>query len=86
MKKAEFMEIVTAEAEAALCTCPDFESPIEALTQVMDKLEAGVRRQVGDALEAEGRNRYTGKEMRETINENESYCKNLQPGKRDSTR
>lgn len=60
MKKAEFMEIVTAEAEAALCTCPNCESPIEALTQIMDKLEAGVRRQVGDALEAEGRNRFTG--------------------------
>lgn len=60
MKKAEFMEIVTAEAEAALCTCRGCENPVEALTQVMDKLEAGVRRQVGDALEVEGRNRYTG--------------------------
>ncbi len=37
-----------------------YENPIEAWTRFIDSADSRVRRRIGDLLEKQGRNRYTG--------------------------
>lgn len=37
-----------------------YENPIEAWTQFIDTVDCRVRRRIGDLLETQGKNRYTG--------------------------
>lgn len=37
-----------------------YENPLEAWTQFIDTVDCRVRRRIGDLLETQGKNRYTG--------------------------
>lgn len=60
MTKPELMEYIESAAEIALSECRT-ENPLEAWARFLDALDSSARRRIGDTLQAQGRNRYTGK-------------------------
>lgn len=59
MKKAELAGYIDAALDESLAGC-ETENPLEAWTRFIDRLDAKGRRSIGDTLERQGRNRYTG--------------------------
>lgn len=64
MKKTELMSIINSAVDQALENC-ESENPLEAWSRFMDRLDVCVRRRIGENLERNGRNRYTGEMERE---------------------
>lgn len=59
MKKAELMEYIDAALDESLAGC-EAGNPLGAWRRFIDRLDAAGRRRIGDVLERQGRNRYTG--------------------------
>lgn len=59
MRKNELMVIVYKALDQAMDSC-SVDNPLEAWTIFIDRLDAAGRRQIGEQLQYEGRNRYTG--------------------------
>lgn len=66
MKKTELMSIINSVVDQALENC-ESENPLEAWSRFMDRFDACVRRRIGENLERNGRNRYTGENTGEII-------------------
>ena len=62
MKRAELLGIINTAAEESLSACSSGGNPLTAWARFIDRLDAIGRRLIGDRLEAQGRNRYTGRE------------------------
>lgn len=62
MKRAKLMEYINQALDDSLAGC-NSENPLEAWSRFMDRLEVRGRASIGDDLERQGRNRYTGKEV-----------------------
>lgn len=62
MTRAELMNHINAELDGALSGCTS-ENPLEAWVRFIDRLDCRVRRRIGDKLERDGRNRYTGEKQ-----------------------
>jgi hypothetical protein len=62
MKRVELLGIIHTAAEESLSSCDAGENPLIAWTGFIDRLDAIGRRSIGDKLETDGRNRYTGRE------------------------
>lgn len=60
MKRSELKEYIDSALDDALASCPN-ENPLEAWTTFLDVLDCRVRRSIGNELEKEGKDRYTGK-------------------------
>lgn len=60
MKRAELHELLITVADECLANC-DSGNPLESWTRFIDRLDAKGRNRIGDALEQQGRSRYTGK-------------------------
>ncbi len=58
-KKARLQKYIISVADGCLSGC-DSENPLESWTHFIDQTDAEGRRHIGDALERNGRNRYTG--------------------------
>ena len=61
------MAYITSEMDLALAGCKS-DNPLEAWGMFMDRLDARVRRRIGDELERAGKNRYTGIKNQEKEN------------------
>ena len=61
MKRVELLGIIHTAAEESLSSCGNEENPLSAWTRFIDRLDALGRRLIGDKLEEQGRNRYTGR-------------------------
>ena len=61
MKRDELHEIIRSSAEESLSACGAGENPLEAWAKFVDRLDSAGRRAIGDKLEAERLNRYTGR-------------------------
>ncbi|HCA29003.1 MAG TPA: hypothetical protein DEP23_05275 [Ruminococcaceae bacterium] len=59
MRKNELMVIVYKALDQAMDSC-SVDNPLEAWTIFIDRLDAAGRRCIGDQLQSEGKNRYTG--------------------------
>lgn len=59
MKRAELVECINSALDESLAGC-ETDNPLEAWTRFVDRLDAKGRRRIGDVLERQGRNRYTG--------------------------
>jgi hypothetical protein len=59
MKKAELMNYINSTAGECLTHCKS-DNPLIAWSIFMDKLDSKVRRIIGNSLESQGKNRYTG--------------------------
>ena len=59
MKKADLLEYIISAADECLADC-DSGNPLKSWTRFIDRLDVTVRRHIGDELERQGRNRYTG--------------------------
>lgn len=53
-------DFYTVEVEDLPELLRDFKNPLEAWTYFIDTVDGRVRRRIGDMLERQGRNRYTG--------------------------
>ncbi len=62
MKKADLIEIIHSAVDESFSSRGVGKNPLIAWTGFIDRLDAAGRRLIGDKLEAEGRNRYTGRE------------------------
>lgn len=62
MTKTELTAHISAVADDVLAECKS-ENPLEAWTRFIDLLDARVRRRIGDELERDGKNRYTGEPL-----------------------
>jgi hypothetical protein len=60
MKKSDLLFYINNAIDDALRNCRS-ENPLEAWADFINILDCRVRKQIGDDLEANGRNRYTGK-------------------------
>jgi hypothetical protein len=63
MTKYELMGHITDAINTALTQCRS-ENPLEAWARFIDKLDSAGRRSIGDTLEQQNRNRYTGQVIR----------------------
>ena len=59
MTKTELTGHISAVADDVLAECKS-ENPLEAWTKFVERLDMRVRRRIGDELERDGKNRYTG--------------------------
>ena len=73
MKRAELLGIIHTSAEESLSSCDAGENPVEAWAHFEDKLSASGRRMIGDKLEAQGRNRFTGLTISKEDKNGETY-------------
>lgn len=62
MKRPKLMEYIN-QALDDIPVSSDSGNPLEAWTRFIDRLDAKGRASIGDDLERQGRNRYTGKEV-----------------------
>ena len=60
MKKEELLEMASEEMDTALRLCKS-DNLLEAWTLFIQNLDCLMRRRIGDRLEQQGKNRYTGK-------------------------
>ena len=61
MKKTELQKYVDDAMDSALSACTaEKENPLVAWNVFINRLDSEVRRKLGDDLECNGRNRYTG--------------------------
>lgn len=65
MKRSELQEIINSAVEKALKAC-DEDNPIAAWSLFISVLDYTGRRIIGDRLEEQGKNRYTGEPKSET--------------------
>lgn len=59
MTKTELMGYISEVLDSTLADC-ESENPLESWSVFICRLDAKVRRKIGDKLEREGKNRYTG--------------------------
>lgn len=71
MKRAELLDYINSALDDSLTGC-DSGNPLESWTRFIDRLDAKGRRSIGDTLERQGRNRYTGEVI------NDGKC-NIEP-------
>ena len=60
VKRTELLGIIHTAAEESLSFCDAGGNPVEAWAHFEDKLSAIGRRMIGEKIEAEGRDRFTG--------------------------
>ena len=60
MKRAELLDYINSALDDSLAGC-DSGNPLESWTRFIDRLDAKGRCRIGDALERQNRDRYTGK-------------------------
>lgn len=65
MKRSELQEIINSAVEKALKAC-DEDNPIAAWSLFISALDYAGRKIIGDRLEEQGKNRYTGEPKPET--------------------
>lgn len=59
MTKAELIGYITEVLDSTLSECKS-ENPLESWSVFLCRLDAKARRRIGDELERQGKNRYTG--------------------------
>ena len=62
MKRAKLKEIINSTADEVLQGI-NGDNPLETWTTFIDRLDAKVRRQIGNSLAANGMDRYTGEPL-----------------------
>ena len=63
MKRPQLLEYINCALDESLAGC-DSGNALEAWTRFIDRLDAKGRASIGDELERQGRNRFTGKEKK----------------------
>jgi hypothetical protein len=63
LKRAELQKYIDDAMDCALSDCAAEKNPIIAWNVFISSLDSGVRRKIGDQMEQNGRNRYTGEPM-----------------------
>ena len=70
MKRAELLDYINLALGDSLAGC-DSGNPLESWTRFIDRLDAKGRSHIGDALERQGRNRYTGEAIKNVQRDSE---------------
>lgn len=78
MKRPKLMEYIN-QALDDIPASSDSGNPLEAWTRFIDRLDAKGRASIGDELERQGKNRYTGKERRSNVQRNVKPATALEP-------